>query len=430
MNLLKDLPELVSANIISVDTANEISRYYKHKQDTSPNRQLLIFGILGALLVGTGILFIIANQWDQFSQFAKTTCAFLLLIIPQLFCVYVLLKKTEKVVWREIAALLLFFAVGANISVVSQIYHINGDLSTFLMTWMILTAPLIYLLDVSALSLAYLFMSMIFGLNASVNGAFPNEEYLFWILFILPLPRYYQLSQKIPANALVILHHWMIPYVLTQTLFTVSHQAPMLMHPAYMYMFAIFYFIGQRPYFKSNPLLHNGYLAFGFSGTVISLLIMSFKASWKDLSEIIYQFPNFFVTPEYIGCLLLFILATILLYWQNHRKVWKEWKLIDGTYLLFLILFIIGVWFTAISVILINLLLLGLGLVLLKDGSKQSHLGVLNLGLLVIALLVICRSFDTDLTFVVKGILFVLVGVGFFVANWWMIKKKNETSHE
>ena len=101
----------------------------------------------------------------------------------------------------------------------------------------------------------------------------------------------------------------------------------------------------------------------------------------------------------------------------------------DGTYLLFLVLFILGVWYTVLSVILINLLLFISGLVLLREGSKQSHLGVLNLGLLVIALLVICRSFDTELTFVVKGILFVLVGAGFFAANWLMIKKGNETSH-
>ena len=49
---------------------------------------------------------------------------------------------------------------------------------------------------------------------------------------------------------------------------------------------------------------------------------------------------------------------------------------------------------------------------------------MLNSGMTVIALLVICRSFDSDLTFVVKGTLFVLVGIGFFVANWLMIKKK------
>jgi len=426
MSLLKDLPELVSANIITNDTAQQITEFYKRKHETSPNRQLLIFGILGTILVGTGVMFIVANQWDQFPQFTKTTCAFLLLIIPQLFCAYVMLKKIGKAVWREVAALLLFFVVGANLSLVSQIYHINGDASTFLMAWMTLTVPLIYLLDASVLSLAYLFMSMIYGLTAMNNGAFPNEEYLFWIFFMLPLPHYLQLFRKAPASILLILHHWMVPYILTQTLIILTHRAHMLMYPAYIFMFAIFYFIGKRPIFKNRPLIQNGYLIFGFAGTIISLLVMSFKANWKDLAKDVYQISNIMTTPEFAGCFILFVLATILLYNQNHGKNWAKWKLIDVTYILFLILFILGAQVTTLSVILINLLVIIFGLMLLKEGAKHTHLGIINLGMLIFALLAICRSFDSDLTFVVKGILFVLVGIGFFATNWLMIKKRNE----
>ena len=65
MSIQKDLPELVSANIISQDTAQQITDFYKRKLETAPNRQLFIFGILGALLVGIGVMFIVANQWDD-----------------------------------------------------------------------------------------------------------------------------------------------------------------------------------------------------------------------------------------------------------------------------------------------------------------------------------------------------------------------------
>ena len=280
------------------------------------------------------------------------------------------MKKIEKVVWREIAALLLFFAVGTNISLVSQIYHINGDASTFLMTWLILTAPLIYLFDASALSLAYFFMSMIYGLTARNNVAFPNEDFLFWILFMLPLPRYLLLLRKTSASTLLILHHWMIPFVLTQTLVILAHRAQMLIHPAYISLFALFYFIGQRPFFKGRPLFLNGYLIFGFAGTIISLLVMSFKATWKSMETDVYQFSNLIVTPEFIGCLILFALSTILLYMQNHRKKVAEWRLMDVTYILFLILFILGTKAITLSVILINLLVFIFGLMLLKEGAK------------------------------------------------------------
>jgi len=207
-----DLPELVSANIISPDTAQQINDYYKRKQVIPPNRQLLIFAILGALLVGTGVMFIIANQWDELSQSVQTFCAFLLLIAAQLLCGYVMLKKPEKIVWRESTALILFFAVGGNISLVSQIFHINGEMSTFMLTWALTTVPLIYLLDSSAVSLAYLFSIMVFGTAARHDLIFPMEEYLFWLLFLLPLPYYYQLFQKTFIDSKRVPGFWLRGY--------------------------------------------------------------------------------------------------------------------------------------------------------------------------------------------------------------------------
>jgi hypothetical protein len=38
--------------------------------------------------------------------------------------------------------------------------------------------------------------------------------------------------------------------------------------------------------------------------------------------------------------------------------------------------------------------------------------------------LAVCRFFDTDLSFIIRGLLFVTVGIGFFATNYWMIKKR------
>jgi hypothetical protein len=35
-----------------------------------------------------------------------------------------------------------------------------------------------------------------------------------------------------------------------------------------------------------------------------------------------------------------------------------------------------------------------------------------------------CRFFDTDMSFVIRGLLFVGIGVGFFVMNIYMIRKR------
>jgi hypothetical protein len=76
------------------------------------------------------------------------------------------------------------------------------------------------------------------------------------------------------------------------------------------------------------------------------------------------------------------------------------------------------------GVILTNFFVLAIGILTIREGAKQNHLGILNYGLLIITALVICRFFDTDLSFILRGILFMLVGAGFFAANYWMMKKR------
>ena len=103
----------------------------------------------------------------------------------------------------------------------------------------------------------------------------------------------------------------------------------------------------------------------------------------------------------------------------------KDAKLLEITFLVFLVIFILGKY-TQIAYVFVNLLILALAVLTIIDGSKRMKMSVLNSGLIIIALLAVCRSFDSDIRFVVKGGMFVLVGIGFFVANWLMLKKKKE----
>ncbi|MCY7361362.1 MAG: DUF2157 domain-containing protein, partial [Ignavibacteria bacterium] len=74
--------------------------------------------------------------------------------------------------------------------------------------------------------------------------------------------------------------------------------------------------------------------------------------------------------------------------------------------------------------VLINILIFIIGLLTMRNGVKVNRLGILNFGLIIIMTLVICRFFDTDLSFILRGFLFLLVGIGFFVANLIMLKKR------
>ena len=126
------------------------------KTEIHPNRLFIVFGIFGAILVGLGIILLVAHNWDDLSRTTKSFFAFLPLVVGQILCGFVLIKKTDSVAWRESATAFLFFSVGACISLITQIYNIPGNLSSFLLTWMLLCLPLVYLMRSSITSLLYL----------------------------------------------------------------------------------------------------------------------------------------------------------------------------------------------------------------------------------------------------------------------------------
>jgi uncharacterized membrane protein len=421
MSLQKDLPELVEAGVISQGTADTINNYYLSKGGNSQSRLLVIFGILGAILVGLGIILIIAHNWDELSRFTKLCIAFFTLIICQVLSVFVLIKKPENTAWRESVAVLLFFAVGTAISLVSQVYHISGDLSSFLLTWMVLSFPVIYILRSSVVSLLY-----IAGVTwyAVVNDYWVyghTETYYYWLLLLLALPHYYLLYKEKPASNFMVLHNWIVPVSLTITLGTLATNQDELMFVAYISLFGLFYIIGNTGFFKKQRAISNGYRVLGSLGTICILLFLSFNFFWERLQK--ERIGG--ISPELMACIIVTTVAITALYFQKKSSAVKDYKPIEFAFLFFVLCFLIGTVSTS-GVVFVNILIFAIGVLTIMNGAKAGHLGILNYGLLIITALVVCRFFDTGLSFVARGILFVLVGSGFFFANYYMIKKRKQ----
>jgi hypothetical protein len=83
----------------------------------------------------------------------------------------------------------------------------------------------------------------------------------------------------------------------------------------------------------------------------------------------------------------------------------------------------------AFALILFNLYLFALGLVTTITGIRNGHLGTVNAGMLILATLIVARFFDSDLGFVIRGLAFILVGIGFLLTNWIIIRKKDSSSN-
>ncbi|MEM9391090.1 MAG: DUF2157 domain-containing protein [Bacteroidota bacterium] len=420
MGIQKDIRELVNTNVISEEIAEDISAYYSQKKSEPNNRLFVVFGILGATLVGLGIILIIAHNWDDLSRRTKTVFAFLPLVTGQLLCAYVILKRQDQVTWREGSGAFLVFAIGASISLVSQIYNIPGDLSSFMLTWMLLAAPLIYVLRSSIVSLLYI-SGITYYVAETAYWTYPfSEPWAYWGLLVFMLPYYYQLFKRTPDSNFTLFHHWLIPLSLTITLGSIEVKHDDLLFVTYMSLFGLFYAIGHSVYFKDRSTRSNGYKIIGSLGTAGILLTLSFNELWKD----VFRTPlaeNAWFSPEFLATVLLALLA-ITMIWHNYQKD-KTVKPISFTFLVFAFIFSIG-RYNVMAAFLVNLLVFAMGILTVLEGAKKDNLGILNYGLLIITALVMCRFFDTNISFVLRGLLFVGVGIAFFMTNMWILKKR------
>ena len=144
MSLKKDIVELQKANVITPQIASEIQAYYDAKFGDKDSKLFLIFGNIGAVLVGLGLILIMAHNWDRMNRWIKILIAFTPLVLGQIFCAYSYIKKSSSLAWKEGSSIFLFLSIGGCISLISQIYHLPGDVSSFTFVWLLLTLPIIY----------------------------------------------------------------------------------------------------------------------------------------------------------------------------------------------------------------------------------------------------------------------------------------------
>ena len=424
----KDLEELTNEGFISAQQAESIQQFYDKKPAKDSKRLLTVFGIFGAILVGLGIILILAHNWDQLLRSAKTLIAFIPLIVGQLLCFYSLIKKNDHPSWRESASVFLVFGIGSSISLISQIYNIPGSISEFMLTWVFLSVPLVYLMRSSATSLLVIagitFYAMDFG-----YFNYPNQvPWTFLVVWFAVIPYYVIHHINNGSSNFSIFHHWFIPLSLTIVLGTFASRYEEFMFVAYFSMFTLFTLLGQKKD-SFNHLLQNGFQVIGVLGQLTILIMLSFNPFWQDFSRQDYQI-NLIYSNE---VLISILIASLSIFWiiriLKNKKI-DDYGLEVIHLLIFLPLFLLGYFIPVYTIIMFNLLILWWGIRMIKKGADKNHLGLLNYGLFIITVLVISRFFDTNIDFVIRGILFVLVGLGFFTGNYLIIKKKEKVKSQ
>jgi uncharacterized membrane protein len=183
------LPELVSSGAITSDNAQAIGRYYDLSEAKS-SFGFVLLASAGAALIGAGIILLVAHNWDDLSRATRTMIAFLPLVIAQGLAGFALMKRNESQPWREGVAIFDVAAVGTAISLISQTYQIQGTFANFMMVWLLLSIPIVYLFRTTLGAIAYIIGTVVW-LSAETSWLVKRpEELWFWVLLLLVVPHY------------------------------------------------------------------------------------------------------------------------------------------------------------------------------------------------------------------------------------------------
>ncbi len=413
MNLLNDLDDLQKDGVIDDSTATAIKNWYEQK--TKKSSGIIILGILGSVLVCLGIVLVIAHNWDDLSKVMRTIIGFIPVLAGQSLCVYTLLRQPQSQAWREISPIILFFGTGVAMAVIGQVYHTDAELHTYLLAWMLLVLPVPYLLRSYVTALLFIAGITWYGvMNVSTRSSYP--DLYFWLMFFAILPFIWKpLVNRV--KILTPLFQWSVCIsVLIMLAPTIKEDE--LMPLAYSSCLAVFYHAGSLLRMKSGSRIPNAFSICAVAGSVLLYLILSYGGFWNSLK---YYEPGF--SAGAIIAAMLFCLGIILLVFNKDNRAHPvAWLFIP-----FVAIFFAGLAGADMEYV-SSLMVLAIGLYHLFSGIRQDHLGWVNTGLFIIGVLTLVRFFDSSISFVIRGIMFILTGAGFFIANWWVLKKRRKNA--
>ncbi|HSP45474.1 MAG TPA: DUF2157 domain-containing protein [Chthoniobacterales bacterium] len=430
--LRAELPELTARGVLSSEAAEALRQHYADEVPSEPRRiGFVLSAILGSLLIGAGIILLVAHNWDFLSRPIRCAIAFTPLVISHGLGVFVLLRRNESTSWRESAAILNVAAIGTAIALVSQTYQIQGDFARFILVWMLLALPIIYLFGTSV-GLSIYFVGVTVWVLSSKTGDFlgvrPNDLWG-WALLLLGVPAFIARLRRDRSGYGTLLALTALAVAAAFGLGqTDGLGAQSFWRCSFAAFWSVVYLVGVASFKDWRTTRPHPFVAAGWMGILSLAIFLSFQESWRTqrwqnaVDLIPRHYPDVLAAGIQGGWVLAALLFAAHAFWEK-RKV-------DLAPAAFAPVALVA-WGIAkrtgnalIPSLLMNFFMLALGIFTLLRGIRAGRVFEANLGMLVIASLAVARFFDNDLEFVARGIAFIAIGIGFLVTNLVVFKRR------
>ena len=428
--LYEQLPGLVNDGTLTSEAAQRLRQRYGEAEGGRGLQAATLFGVLGAVLVGGGIILLIAHNWDDFSRATRAALSFAPLVLAQGLAGFALWRRPGSLPWREGAGAFLALAIGASIALVAQTYNISGDLGDFLLTWTLLALPVAYVMRATLPAVLYLLgVTAWAGAQWASNAAPPG----YWGLLALILPWWRLEAKDNPYRPPALIFAWIFALILPFGV-AASLRDALDLHGTWMLLSGAIagalFLAGQRFWGEGISRLQKPLQTLGALALVLLGLIFSFEDTWRaqmsDWQHSAGAFKDAVASnPFAFAIVALWLLLWLALWIDSFR--WRDWaRTFLGTLPIFVALGLVLTRFEHpfAAMLLLNAYLFALGLGTLVGELGAQSLGMVNGGMLILAALILSRFFDADLGFLARGVAFIALGAGFLAVNVVMMRRR------
>lgn len=419
--LAERLSEWEREGIVTADGA----RLLRERYAAEPRGGLaqVIVGAVGALLIGTGLIAVLAYNWDEFPRSVRLMLALGPLAAAQAASWWVLGRGDAARPWmREAAGLGQTLAVGAALALVTQIYHLPGAWTDLVFWWCVLALPLAWVMRSTAVAIAYLVGIAVWaiarvGIPAATDAADVRLWYPLLLAGILPLWPGPGLRERPAPGSRLVLAATALAGLLAVAAHAVLGPDGTFFWLAMLTSAAVLLFPLDRRGL-AEPLASKPEVLLGGLALVGQALIATYEDPARGLMAGVG--PALDLTWCWILLAVVAAFAAVAVRQGRFATLAVAALAIVPLVARPLAPPEAGGWPVAIAYSLV-LLATAIALITLEFVGLQ---GAARIGAALITILVILRMADADLSLLLKGVAFIVIGCGFLGFNAFVSRRR------
>ncbi len=420
--LLEQLPILVRENILTAESAEAVAGRYRPRLSTGSqqNRISLALAVVGAVLIGGGIILLFAHNWENFNRPLRAILSFLPLISAQILTIYAYRNARNSAPWREATAIVHTLMIGSSLALIGQTYHLPSSMPSFMMSWILLTIPMSWVIH--SISLNFLLhLGVTIWFFQETGSITRNLTLVALALILTPSVIPFKLLRLPGAGHRVT--RWSAALALlciVPNLLIADVGSTILI--CFSLLLSVYALLETGPLFRERGFCDKPFATLGHLGIFIVLLLCTVPEIWTEFVLSNENNNNLVIifTLLALGIMLLIV----------HRKDINPagWLVgLTGPVTFFAALMSGNPTFKPVFYWAFCAWLTGLGIAWMASGFRERRLSQVNAGMVILLIHVFIQFMRADIGYLARSIVFIVLGILFLVVNRYLSKQWRST---